>query len=54
MCLESWQADSGSYWAQWSKDQRLLDIVLTCVVLHNILRTHQGGLDTGHPIQQMT
>ena len=21
------------------------DIVLTCVVLHNILRTHQGGLD---------
>ena len=21
------------------------DIVLTCVVLHNILRTHQGGQD---------
>ena len=29
------------------------DIVLTCVVLHNMLRSHQGER-TGHPPQQMT
>ena len=45
MCLESWQADLRSYMAQWSKGQRMSDIVLTCVVLHNILRTHQAGLN---------
>ena len=25
MCLESWQADSRSYWGQLSKGQRLLE-----------------------------
>ena len=33
------------YWAPWSKGQGLSDIVFTCVVLHNMLRTHQGGAD---------
>ena len=40
MILVSWQAYSGSFAAQWSKN-----IVLVCVVLHNILIRHQGGLD---------
>ena len=29
------------------------DIVLTCVVLHNMLRSHHRE-DTGHPLQLMT
>ena len=39
-----------------TKEQRpkvVRDIVLTCVVLHNMLRSHRGEL-TDHPIQLMT
>ena len=40
------EANSGYYWAPWSKGQGLSrDIVFTCVVLHN-MRTHQSGADT--------
>ena len=45
MCLEYYCADSGYNWVPWNKDQRLPDIVFTCVVLHNMLRTHQGRVD---------
>ena len=41
MYLESWQADSGSYWAQ-QRPKVVRDIVLACVVLHNMLGTHKG------------
>ena len=33
--------------------KRFRDIVLTCVVLHNMLRSHQGE-QTDHPLQLMT
>ena len=32
MCLESYPADSGSYWAQWSKWQRLSETLFNIVL----------------------
>ena len=43
--LESYRAALGYYWAPWSKGHGLSDIVFICVVLHNLLRTHQGWAD---------
>ena len=33
------------YWAPWSKGQGWLETFFTCVLLHNMLRTDQGGAD---------
>ena len=39
--------------AMEQRPQVVRDIVLTCVVLHNMLRRHLEE-ETGHPLQQMT
>ena len=39
-------SDSGYYWAPWSIGQSFLsENCFTCVVLHNMLRTHQARED---------
>ena len=45
MHLEYKCTDSGYYWAPWNKGQGLSETLFLCVVLHNMLRTHQARAD---------